>query len=133
MAASSARPRSAERRPLADVAQELLDGADGDGRGRRLGLGRGRDAEGDADERQLAVARARGRSEHLGQDGREGRPVGDLAARADGVAQRVDEPDAGAARLADAGQVRGHEHLRARLEVRAVGDGRGAARCRPCG
>ena len=45
------------------------------------------------------------------------------AARPDRVAERVDEPDAGPARLPDPGQVRGHQQLRARLEVRAVGDG----------
>ena len=44
------------------------------------------------------------------------------------MAQRVDEPDARPARLADAGQVRRHEHLRARLEVRAVRDGRAQPR-----
>ena len=81
----------------------------------------------DADERQLAVAQAglRGvEGEHLRQHGRQRRPVRQPPARPDGVAQRVDQPDARAARLADARQVRGHEHLRARLEVRAVGDGR---------
>ena len=65
--------------------------------------------------------------EHLGQDGRERRAVGQPTARPDRVAERVDEPDAGPARLADAGEVRGHQHLRARLEVRAVGDRAAAA------
>ena len=44
-------------------------------------------------------------------------------ARADRMAQRMDRAHAGAARLADAGQVRRHEHLRAGLDVRAVVDG----------
>ena len=113
----------AQGRALVDVAEELVDGADGGAGGGRLGLGGRGDAERDPDEGQLAIARAEVEAEDLRQDGGERRPVGDLAARPDRVAQRVDEPDARPARLADAGEVRGHQHLRARLEVRAVGDG----------
>ncbi len=72
-------------------------------------------------------------AEDLGQDGGEGRAVRDLAARPDRVPQRVDEPDARAARLADPGEVRGHQHLRARLEVGAVGDGPAQPGRRPSG
>ena len=54
------------------------------------------------------------------------RPWGSRPARPDRVPERVDEPDAGPALLPDAGQVRGHQQLRARLEVRAVGEARGS-------
>ena len=90
-------------------------------------LGAGRDAERDPDERQLAVADPEVEAKDLGQDDGERGPVGDAATRPDRMAQRVDQPDAGPARLAHPGQVRGEQHLRARLEVRAVGDGARAA------
>ena len=92
-------------------------------RGRRFGFGTGRDAESDPDQGQLAIARSEIEAEHAREDGGQGRPVGDLAARPDRVPHGVHEPDAGAARLADAGEMGRHEHLRARLEVRAVVDG----------
>ena len=41
--------------------------------------------------------------------------------------ERVDQPDAGPARLADAREVRGHQHLRAGLEVGPSATARAAA------
>src|SRR3954470_1534209 len=96
----------AHRPTLVDVAKELLDRTDRDGGRGRLRFRTGRDAERDPDERELAVARAEVEAEDLGQDGGESGPMGDVAARSDRMTEGMDEPDAGPARLADAGEVR---------------------------
>ena len=123
MRSSSARPSRRRVGRWLEVAQKLVDRTDRGGGGGRVRLGGRGHTERDPDERELAIARAEVEAQDLRQDGGERRPMGDLAARPDRVAERVDEADAGPARLADAGEVRGHQHLRARLEVRAVGDG----------
>ena len=86
-----------------------------------------------ADETQLAVARAEVGTQHLRQDHGEGRAVGHPPARPDGVPERVDQPDARPARLPHASQMRGHQHLRAGLEVRAVRHGPSQPRRRSSG
>ena len=125
----------AQRRPLADVAQELVDGAD---RGARPPVAsdlRGRrDAERDADQRQLAIARPEVEARA---------PPGRTVASAVPWASRPRVPIAWPSAWTSPtpvplawptpGEVRGHEHLRARLEVRAVGDGAAAATSRPSG
>ena len=66
--------------------------------------------------------RAEVEAQDLREDGRQRRAVGDGPARPDRVAQRVDEADTRAAGLPDTCQVRGHQHLGSRLDVRAVRD-----------
>ena len=120
----------AQRRPQTQRRQERPHRADRRARRGRGRLGGDRGPERDADQGELAVAQARlVRVElaDLGQDDRERQAVGQSPARPDRVAQRVDQPDTGATLLADPGQVRGDQHLRAGLEVRAVRDGRVAA------
>ena len=92
-----------------------------------------RDAERDADEGEFAIAGAQVEPQDLRQDRRERCPVGELAARPDRVPERVYEADAGPAGLADAREVRGHEHLRARLEVACRPRPPAAATPRPSG
>ena len=92
-----------------------------------------RDAERDPDERELAVAGAEVEAEDLGQDGGEGGPVGDLAARSDRVAERVDEPDTGPARLPDAREVRRHRASASVPRGRSRRRRPGAATSRPSG
>ena len=60
--------------------------------------------------------------EDLRQHDRQGRAVGESTARPDGVPQGMDEPDARAARLADAREMRGEEQLRPGLQIRPVRD-----------
>ena len=111
-----------ERGPLADPATERSQGTDRRDRTRRVRLRPRRHTERLADERQFPVADAEIERQDLGQDDRQRCAVGGLATRPDRMAQRVDEPDASPARLADTGQMRCDEQLRAGLQIGPIGD-----------
>ena len=126
---------SRRRRPLADPRGQLADRADRRPGGRRVR------SVGDAAERDPTRASSRSRTglprverEHLRQDRRERRARAP-AARASRSRGRARGRDPTPVPLAwpDPGQVRGQQQLRARLQVRPVGDRAAAATRRPSG
>ena len=115
-------PNSRRVRSLADPSKERVQPVD---RGpRRVGrrVARTGHRQSDPDERELALPHVHVRRDDLRQDGGESGAMRQLPPRPQGMADRMDSPDPGPARLAEAGQVRRKEQLAPRLEVRPVDD-----------
>src|SRR3954469_24116642 len=113
-------PERGKSMALADTREELAELADRRPRSRSSRLGRDRGLERHTDESQLSVPQPTVcdvEREHLGKDDGERGPVREMTARTERVSEGVDQPDARATRLPDPGEMRRHEHLRARLEI----------------